>query len=123
MGPGKLIELALEAYPVLAAPEQTDDLHRLLQRRDGLARCSHRTVVRLDPLPEPACSEAELDPAATQKVERRRGLRKHRRRTQRQVRDVREDGQALRAHGDRGQQRPGVDEAPMVWMILNAVLS
>src|SRR5437660_11112505 len=102
MGSGERIVLALEADPVLAAPHQADDLDRLLERTHRLAGCPNRTAACLDRIPEPTCSKAELDPATAQQVESRRSLGEHRGQAQRQVRYIREYGDAFRPHRDRG---------------------
>src|SRR5437879_1890102 len=79
MRSGERIELAFEADPVLAAPNQADDLDRLLERRHRLAGSPNRTAVCLDRLPEPTRPEPELDAAGTQQVESRRSLGEDRR--------------------------------------------
>jgi hypothetical protein len=65
-------------------------------------------------------AQAELKAAAAHHVERRGGLRHHGGRPQRQVRHVDEEGNALCLGEQRRYQRPGVEEAPLVGVILDA---
>ena len=81
---------------------------------------SHRPAPRADPLPERARAEPELDPPAAQPVERGGGLGQQRRVAQRQVGDVREQPHALGAPGEVGEQRPGVEVAALVRVVLDA---
>src|SRR5438093_8118438 len=120
MRAGKPIELALEADTVLPAPQKADHLDRLLDRRHGLSRRPHRPVVGLDPLPEASRAQAQLQAPVAQDVERRGGLGEHGRRAQRHVRDVGKETDARGPHRDRGQERPGVEEAALIRVVLDA---
>ena len=89
-----------------------------LERLDRLARRAPRAAHRLDRVPEPAGAEAELEPAAGEQVEARRGARQHGRRPQREVEHVAGQPDALGLRGDPGQQRPGVEERRLVRVVL-----
>ena len=115
-----LVVLALDGDPALAGPDAADDLDRLDQRVDRLRPRPHRPAPGADALPERARAEPELDPAAAQPVERGRGLREHARVAQRQVGDVGEEAHALGAPGEVGDQRPGVEVAALVRVVLDA---
>ena len=79
----------------------------------------HRTAHRSDRLPEPARAEAELEAPAREGVERGRLLRDHRRQPERQVRDVREEPDALGARDQVADQRPGLEVTPLVRVVLD----
>ena len=116
----ELIEPAVEVNSALAAPHQLDDVNRLLKGLHRFAWRSNRSTHCLDGVPKATGAQAQLEAAATQQVERSCGFRQYRRRTERKVCDIRKDGDPLRAHRNRGQQRPRVVEPTLVGMILDA---
>jgi hypothetical protein len=75
---------------------------------------------RADRLPKRARAEAELEAPAREHVERGRLLGDHRRAAERQVGDVGEEADPLGAGEQVGDQRPSVEEAPLVWVVLDA---
>ena len=89
-----------------------------LERGDALAGREPAAAVGLDRVPERARAEPELDPAAAEDVEARDAAREHGGRAQREVGHVRRDPHARRAGGDHRQQRPGVQEARLVRVVL-----
>src|SRR5579864_7121914 len=114
------VELSGETEAMPAAPEQADDLDRLLEGADRLARSPNRSAIRLDPFPEPSGTHPELEPATAQHVERRGGLGQHGGRPKRKVGDVRKDRDAFGPHRDRYQKRPRVEEAALIGMVLDS---
>jgi hypothetical protein len=67
-----------------------------------------------------ARAEPELDAPAREPVERCGGLRQEGGRAQREVGHVGEQADALRPAGDEGQERPCVQEAPLIRVVLDA---
>ena len=63
-------------------------------------------------------AEAELDAAAAEDVQARDAAREHGRRAQREVGDVRREADRRRARRDDRQQRPRVEEARLVGVVL-----
>ena len=115
-----VLALETDAAAGVGVPERPHQPDRLLQRRDALPRPPPRPAHRLDRVPEGAGAEPELDPAAAQQVERGRRPGQHRRRAQRQVDDVGRQPDPVGAGGDVGEQRPGVEEARLVGVVLVA---
>ena len=68
---------------------------------------------------EPAASQAGLEAPAAEQVERRRRLREHGRRAQRQVADVLEDADPLGPGEDHAEQRQRVQMGPLVGVVLD----
>jgi hypothetical protein len=110
----------LEGDCPFPAPEETDDLDRLLVGLERLSRRANRTAHRADRVPECSGSEPELEATAREDVERRRLLGDHRRQAKRQVRDVGEDAETLGAGEQIGHQRPGLEKAPLIRVVLDA---
>ena len=79
-----------------------------------------RPAVRLDGVPERAGAQAELDAAVAEQVERRGGPGQHGGRPQRQVGHVGEEADVLRLGRERREQRPGLQEARLVRVVLHA---
>ena len=113
------VVLAPDRDRPLATPEGSDHPDRLLERREGLAARADGPAHRADRLPESARSKTELEAPARERVERRCLLCDDRGAPERQVRDVREDADPVRAREEVGAQRPGVEEAPLVGVVLN----
>ena len=109
-----MVVLALERDRALAAPERPDHVDRLLERLQGLSRRARRAAHGGDPVPEGARAETELEAPAREHVERGGLLGEHRRVAERQVGDVREEADALRACEQVGEQRPGFEITPLV---------
>ena len=82
---------------------------------DGVSR---RTPIVLDLWPDPSSADTELEPAAGQQVEARGGAGEHGRGTQREVEHVAGDVDALRSRGDVAEERPCVEEAWLVGVVL-----
>jgi hypothetical protein len=112
--------LALEPHRVLAAPREADDLDRLRERLERLPGTALRAAHRGDALPEGACAEPELEAPAGEPVERSRRLGDHGGQPERQVGHVGEDADPLRLGEQRRHQHPGLQEAALVGMILDA---
>ena len=87
---GEAVVRARETEAALPAPDQANDVDRLLQRVERVARLAARPAVRLDGIPEAACTECQLEPAAAEHVEARGRFGHHRWWPQREVGDVRE---------------------------------
>jgi hypothetical protein len=111
--------LPLDGGRALTRPERAQDRDRLLERVNRLLRCSSWTAHRLDRFPEGPGADPELDPSAAQQVQRRGRLGDDRRQTQGQVEDVGDEAHPLGPSRDKGQERPGVEEAALVGMILD----
>jgi hypothetical protein len=101
-------------------PQEPDQIDGLVERLHGLARRPPRPAEVRDQVGQAAGAEAELEAAAAQHVERCRGLGHHGGRAQRQVRHVGEERNALGLGDQRRYQRPGVEEVPLVGVILDA---
>jgi hypothetical protein len=108
-----------EGDRALVRPHQADDLDRLLDRVDGFPGAAALGAQAGDPGREGAAAEAELEPAAADRVERRCGPRQHGRRAQRQVGDVGDaaDPADLRHQGCDLRER--VEEVVLVGVVLD----
>ena len=104
----------------MVAPHEPHDLYGLFDGADGLAGAPARAVHGDHGVPEGAGAEAHLYPAPGEHVEAGGGLGEHGRRAQGQVGHVGEEADALGYGNERRDERPGVEEAPLVWMILDA---
>jgi hypothetical protein len=103
---------------VAACPNRPDHVDRLIERVDALSPAEPRSAQSCDRVPERAGAEAELDPPAAQDVETGDAPRQHHRGSQRQIRDVRRHPDVGRLRRDHRQQRPRVEEARLVRVIL-----
>jgi len=121
-GAAQLVVLALEAdaAALAAVPERAQDRDRLRQGVDRRAGSQPRPAHRLDRVPEGTGAEPELDPAVAEEVEAGRRPRDDRRRAQRQVQHVGGERHPVGAGGEVGEQRPGVEEARLVGVVLEA---
>ena len=114
------IEIAAEANVALAPPHQPDELDRLLERRDRLARGPRCAAHGLDRIPESSGAQSELSAAAAQDVQGCRRFGQHRGRAHGKAGHVRENCDSLGSHRNRDEQGPRVVEAPLVGMVLHA---
>ncbi len=103
---------------VVGVPDAADDVDGLLERVDTLARGQPGPSHRGDAVPECARAQAELGAAVRQEVEARCGAREHGRRPEREVGDVGRQVHALGARRDERQERPRVEEARVVGVVL-----
>jgi hypothetical protein len=117
--PGQAIVPALERDRPIARPERPHDRDRLLERVHRLLRRPAGAAHRLDRIPERSSPDAELDSPVAQHVERSRRLGDDRRQAQREVEHVRHQADLLGPSGEIGEQRPGVEEAALVGMVLD----
>ena len=101
------------------APDAADDLDPLAERVDALRRGEPGAAGRHDRVPEAACAQAEVDPAAGDEVQRRDALGQHHGLAQRQVRDVERDAEAGAACGDDREQGPRVGVTGLVGVVLD----
>ena len=102
-----------------AGPHPAQDRDGLDQRVHGLLRRTPRASGAGDRIPERSGPQAELDPSLGDQIQARRGLGQHDRRPQRQAGDVRGQPDRPGAAADGRQQGPGVQEAPLVGMVLD----
>src|SRR5215471_17427526 len=115
----QLIVAAREGDALLRSPCKPDDLHRFLGRRDCLRRAIARPAHPLDSIPEAARTEAKFDPPAAQSIQRSCRLGEHRRWTKRKVGDIGKEPDAPGASGEEGHERPRIEEARQIGVILN----
>ena len=120
VGAGQAVVRAREPEVAFAAPDQANDLDRLLERDERVAGLAARPAIRLDGIPEAASTQCQFEASAAQHVETGGRLGHHCRRAQREVGDIGEETHASGDGRDCAEQGPGVDEAPLVRMILNA---
>ena len=111
---------AVEAQRAGVAPARTQDRDRLLERLEALPGGQLRGAHRARGVEEAAAAEAGLEAPAAEQVERRRRLREHRRRAQRQVSDVLEDADPLGLAEDHAEQRQRVEVRRLVGVVLDA---
>ena len=116
---GEPVVTAVEADRALVRPHQPDDVDGLDESVDRLARRPPRTTHGLDRLPERSRSESELESPARQNVQARGRLGQHRGRSQRQVRHIWEHADTLRLREHGRHQHPSVEEAPLIWVVLD----
>ena len=102
-----------------AAPALPQDLHRLLKRLDALTRGELGGAHGVGRLEIAAGAEARLEPAAAEHVERRCGLRKYRRRPQREVAHRQEHADPLCPGEDHAEQRERIQMPPLVGVVLD----
>src|SRR5829696_8763927 len=114
------IKLAVEAQRTLVAPHQSHDLYGLFDGADGLAGAPARTAHADHRVPECSGPEAHLHPPSREYVEAGRRFREHGRRAQGQVGDVGEETDAFGNGHECGDEGPGVQETPLVGMVLDA---
>ena len=93
--------------PIASASASTDCFGRPL-------RPAHRD----DRLPERPGAQAELHPAAAEDVEARDALGEHQRVAEREVRHVEREADARRRRRGDGEERPRVEEAALVGVVL-----
>ena len=119
MGADDLVVRALMVDRAAAGvPRGADDVDGLGERIDRLARGEPRAADGRDGIPERAGSKPQLDASPAEDVEACDAAREHDRRSQRDVRDVRGDPHVGRLRGDEREQRPGIEEASLVRVIL-----
>jgi hypothetical protein len=110
--------LVRQGPPGLDVPDAADDVDRLRQRVDALARRQPPAAHRLDRVPEPAGTQAELEAPAAEQIQAGGGTGEHRGRPQREVEHVRAQADALGLPGHVAQQRPRVQEPRLVRVVL-----
>ena len=120
LGADHPVELALDADAAacVGVPQLPDDVDRLLERAHALPRAQPASAHRLDGVPERAGAEAELDPPAAEQVEAGDAAGQDGGRAKRQVRHVRRQVHGAGAGRDVAEQRPGVEEARLVRVVL-----
>ena len=116
----RAVVAAVEVHALLAAQAGADDPDGLVECLHALARRAPRPAHRGHAVPERARAQPQLEAPAAHQVERRRLLGQQRRVAQRQVGDVGEEAEALRARQQVADQREGVEEAALVRMVLDA---
>ena len=77
---GEMVMRAVEAQVALAAPDQANDVDRLLEGLKRVARLTSRPAVRLNRVPEVAGTEGKLEPTTAEHVEAGGRFSHHRRR-------------------------------------------
>jgi hypothetical protein len=105
-----------EGDRALVRPHQADDL---LDGVHGLPGASALGAQAGDPGREGAAAEAELEPAAADRIERRCRPREHGRRAQRQVGDVGDEADPAGLGHQGRDQRERVEEVVLVGVILD----
>src|SRR6266516_4697627 len=113
------IVFALEAQGTGAAPEGTDDLHRLFQCLDRLTPAASRPTHGLNTLTKGACAQAKLDTTATEHVQCCRSFGQHCGRTQGQIGNIGEHMHTFCGLEQCGNQRPSLQKSSVVGMVLN----
>jgi hypothetical protein len=103
----------------LPAPHQTDHVDGLLGRFHRLAGGPPRTAHGHNGVPERSGSQAQLHPAAGEDVEGGGGLGQDGRRPKREAGHVGEEPDPGRPAGQVGDERPGVEESPLVGVVLD----
>jgi hypothetical protein len=111
--------LARESEAALATPDQADDLHGLLERLQRLARRPPGSAISLDGVPEGPRPEPQLETPPGEQVDAGGSLGQHRRRAQRKTGDIGEQLDPLGGRTDGGDEGKGVDEPPLVGMVLD----
>jgi hypothetical protein len=110
---------AVEAQRAGVAPAGTQDRDGLLERLETLPGGEGRGPHRPCGVKEAAAAEAGLEAPAAELVERRRRLREHRWRAQRQVADVLEDADPLGLGENHAEQRERVEMRRLIRVVLD----
>src|SRR5215213_656565 len=113
------IELAVEAQRTLVAPNQSHNLYCFFDGADGLAGAPSRAAHAGHGVPESPCAKPDLHPPRREHVEAGGRLREHDRRTEREVDDVWEEVDVFGHRHERRDERPGVQKASLVGVVLN----
>ena len=113
-----VISAAVQRRAVTGIPDAADQVDRLGQCVDGLARAQAPTAHGLDGIPECTGAQPQIEASVAQQVERRRGAGDHRRRPQRQIEHVRRELDLRRHRGHVREQRPRVVESGLIRMVL-----
>src|SRR5215212_9327245 len=114
------IELAVEAQRTLVAPDQSHNLYRFFDGADGLAGAPSRATHAGHGVPKSPGAKPDLHPPCREHVEAGGCLREHGRRTEREVDDVGEEADVFGHRHERRDERPGIQKAPLVGMVLNS---
>src|SRR5438874_7459717 len=116
---GRPVMLTLEAHALFACPGPPDQLDRLFQRLYSFTRRAARTAHRLDRVPESPGTKPELETASAEQVQGGGLFGQHWRRPEGQVRNIGEDADLPGLGQKVADQRHGVQEPPLVWMVLD----
>lgn len=114
----ELIVLTLVADRPFAAPHEPDDVDGFTQGLECLPGSPVRPPMAVI-ASEGACTESEFETAAAEEIDRRCSLRQDRWRAQGKAGDIRKDRDPLGSRSNRGEQGEGVNEPPLVRMVLD----
>src|ERR671921_1835468 len=112
-------DLWFEAQRTLVAPNQSHNLYCFFDGADGLAGAPSRAAHAGHGVPESPCAKPDLHPPRREHVEAGRRLREHGRRTEREVDDVGEEVDVFGHRHERRDERPGIQKASLVGVVLN----
>ena len=118
--PAELVVLAGDGHRRARRPQGAEHGNRLGQRIDGRPGITPGTTHGRHAVGEGAGAPPQFEPAAAEDVQAGGGTGQHRRRAQRQVDHVGDEPEAGGLGGQGRQQRPHVEEARLVGVVLHA---
>ena len=119
VGAAQLVVLPIEAQVAFPAPYLSNDLDRLGQSFECDAGCAPGTAVGLDRIPEGSCAQSKLETASAQYIQAGGGFGQDGGWTEGQACHIGEESDPGGGSRDHAQQRPGVDKAPLVRVVLH----